>query len=391
MKNIRHDRYGTQAYFKHDGKFIQHRWKASEHPDVRDREDLARQWLRNARAYAQLKQPIPEQKGPRFEQDVDAYLEAVTSMPSYADRKRDMQRWASAFKGRERNSITPLEIRTQLEKWRSTHAASTCNKRRTALMSFYTRLNGRSGYNPVRDVEKYPEDNDEPRAQHPFTIYRILALMAPSKTRARLRVILTTGWPHAQVKRLKPEHLDLKNARAFVTPRRKGKGRKGGWLPLLPSAVDALREFQQWDAFTTIGSNGKPQPFSNSAMHSAFKRAVAKLNAHRKRLGLPALRIRPYDLRHSFGTWLAHRMTDERALQELMMHSRIEQTRRYTHAATAGRIERALAGLATSSNTDPKNEGIQTGYNGEKRQRKDQQNRQKVARARQVSNLRPPA
>lgn len=333
MKGVRERKYGRQAFLRVRGAFV------SQHfpPDTPDAEIL--EWQKNARAKGQLNQPQRAPTGPAFESDVVVYLKAVTSMPSYKDRAYHMAEWAVVFAGRTRNSIEPIEIRTQLELWRQRLSASSCNKRRTALMSFYTRLNGRSGYNPVRDVEKYPED-EEPRAQHPVTIYRILALMEPSKTRARLRVILTTGWPHAQVKRLKPEHLDLERGRAYVTPRRKGKGRKGSWLPLLPSAVVALKEFVQWEAFG---------PFSHSAMHKSFRLALGKLNARRKTQKLPALAVRPYDLRHSYGTFIAHRITDERALQELMMHSRPEQTRRYTDQATMGRVERAMAELRGES------------------------------------------
>lgn len=352
MTNFRHDRYGTQAYFRHKGKLLTHRVATrTEEPSDAAREQMALEWIDNARASLQLGLPIPEQTGPAFPEDVTRYLKAVTSMPTYSDRERDMLRWAAIFRGRDRNSITPLEIRTHLEGWRVTKAASTCNKRRTALMSFYTELNGRSGYNPVRDVEKYPEE-EEIRSQHPYTILRVLSFMRPSQTRARLMVILTTGWPHAQLKRLKPEHLKLDQARAFVTPRQKGKRgkvRRGKWLPLLPAAVNALREFVKWDCFTKPHPvTGKPRPFSHSAMHSAFARALEKLNAHRARLGSPALDIHPYDLRHVFGTWLAHQLTDERAIQELMIHSRIEQTRRYTEAATQGRVERAVAGITVA-------------------------------------------
>jgi integrase len=330
MKGVRDDRYGRQAFLRLHGKFVSQRFP------IGTDDAIILGWQDRARAKATLNQPQRVVTGPRFESDTETYLLAVTSMPSYSDRAYHLREWAAVFVGRARNDIQPLEIRTQLELWRGRLSASSCNKRRTALMSFYTRMNGRSGYNPVRDVEKYAEDT-EPRAQHPVTIYRILALMEPSKTRARLRVILTTGWPHAQVKRLKPEHLELDRGRAYVTPRRKGKGRRGAWLPLLPAAVAALKDFVKWDCFGT---------FSHSAMHKSFRLALGKLNARRKEHKRPALKIRPYDARHSFGTWLAHRITDERAIQELMMHSRVEQTRRYTEQATAGRIERALAGIS---------------------------------------------
>lgn len=357
MKNIRHDRYGTQAYFKHAGKFLSQRWAIRDVPKKDDRERKAREWLANARASVQLKQPLPESTGPTFEDDAVTYLDAVTSLASYADRVRHITAWAAAFKGRSRNTIAPLEIRTQLERWRTTLSANTCNNIRTALMSFYTRLNGKSGYNPVRDVERY-RDEPEPRAQRPITIYRILALMGRSRTRARLRVILATGWPHAQIERLQPAHLDLTHARAYVTPRRKGKGRKGVWLPLLPEAVAALTEFVQLDCFT---KKGQPA-FSRGSMRKSFRVALAKLNARRTVYGHLPLEMRVYDLRHTFGTALAHRITDERALQELMMHSTTEQTRRYTEAATQGRVERALANFVASS-SNPSNTSRQTRQN----------------------------
>jgi integrase len=340
VKNIRHDQYGTQAHFKRNGHQFTKRWKRAKYPDKKDRERLAREWIDNATARVRLEQPLPDTT-PRFETDADTYLEAVTSMPSYEDRAFHILEWARVFKGRDKATITPLEIRTQLERWRERLSASSCNKRRTALMSFYTKLQGRSGYNPVRDVEPYPE-YPELRAQHPYTILRILACMAPSKTRCRLRVILTTGWPHAQVKRLEPRHLDLKNARAFVTPRRKGKGRAGGWLPLLPSAVRALEEFVKWDCFGE---------FSHTAMYTMFQRALGRLNDHRAMLGLSALTdIRPYDARHTFATFLARQPSmDDRSLQVLLMHSRAEQTRRYTEAATMERLDRALAPFRTST------------------------------------------
>lgn len=333
-RNWRETVSGVQLYTRVKGDFI------SEHFKDKPSTQAIREWVRARHVH--IKEGTTPAADGAFGEDVADYLDSVTSMPSYSDRKRDMQWWARQFAGRDTNQIKPMEIRTRLEQWRKTHAASSCNKKRTALMSFYAGVNGKSGYNPVRDVPKYREE-EEIRAQHPMTVYRILAHMEPCQTRARLFVILWTGWPHAQLKRLKPEHLDLKNARAYVTPRRKGKGTKGKWLPLLPQAVAALKDFIKWECFTPYDAKKKRLvPFSHSAMHSAFARAQEKLNAHRAGLGLPPLAVRPYDLRHTFGTWLADRVTDDRAIQELMLHSRAEQTRRYTERATAERVAKAV-------------------------------------------------
>jgi integrase len=335
---IRKTTKGWQAFVYVRGRFYSKRYPKKT--DLKTMKDWRQSKAVEVKAGKVIAAETP--KTGDFELDAAAYLASVSSMPSFTDRRLHILEWANYFAGRDRQTITPLEIRTRLERLVSAgYSPSTVNKRRTALMAFYTRMNGKSGYNPVRDVEKYHED-EEPRAQSFWTIYRILALMRPSKTRARLRVLLWTGWPHKQLKQLRPEHLDLAHARAYVTPRRKGKGRKGVWLPLLPGAVTALQDFAKWDCWTpTI--EGKLRPFSHSAMHSRFAHALAKLNARRATFGHPPLEVHPYDLRHSFGTMLAERLQDDRAIQELMLHSRPEQTLRYTRAATQGRVLAAVA------------------------------------------------
>jgi integrase len=289
---------------------------------------------------------IDAAKEPAFEDDAERYLDSVRSMPSFSDRALHMREWAAHFQGRPRNSITAIEIKTRLEGLIADgYAPMSVNNRRVALQSFYVALNGKGGVNPARDVPNYGVDLGAPRGKSFGLVYRILACMGESKTRARLRVMLWTGLPHRQLTQLRPEHVDLKHARVWITPRRKGKNarqvRAGRWMPLLPGAVAALREFHTLDCYCAEGKR-----FSNSSIHSAFARALAKLNAHRAKLGLPAVTMRPYDLRHSFGTMLAERVKDDRAIQELMLHSDIRMTRRYTEAATSQRVASALASIA---------------------------------------------
>ena len=362
--NIRQTPFGFQAYFKHRGRFYSKRSKS--------RAELEH-WLKRERVLLEFPDLTPAApvvpQAPRIEDDIERYLGSVLTMPSIADRTLHMQEWAKAFRGRDRNTITPLEIKTRLEQLRARLSESSCNKRRTALMAFFTALNGKSGYNPVRDVPKYHED-EAPRSRHPVTILRVLSFMGPTKTRARLRVILATGWPHKQVKSLKAEHrVYWKQGRAFVTPRRKGKGHRGVWLPLLPAAIRALEEFHQADAYGE---------FSNSAMHKAFRLALGKLNAHRARLRLPPLTIRPYDLRHTFLTFIAKRTKDDRVVQELGLHSRPEQSQRYSREATEMRVADALAAISgNGGNREAGNGWTPLDSNGEKRRRRTSESLEK--------------
>jgi integrase len=85
-------------------------------------------------------------------------------------------------------------------------------------------------------------------------------------------------------------------------------------------------------------------------MWKSFGLALAKLNARRATHGHPPIDAHPYDLRHSFGTMVAERTEDDRALQELMIHSSAAQSRRYTERATQRRVATAIEQVAKSLN-----------------------------------------
>jgi integrase len=140
-----------------------------------------------------------------------------------------------------------------LENWRLQGlAASTVNHRRTALQHLWTVLNGRNNPNPVRDVPKQQEPEPAVRALPYTQIEAILAALpdvgqglsgkardGDSKTKARLRVMAYTGIPAAQLRRLKPEHIDWDAGTMRVSARRKGAAQRAGrcrstrgrWLP----------------------------------------------------------------------------------------------------------------------------------------------------------------
>jgi integrase len=333
-----------QAFVKINGRFYSQTFDAGT--NLRDLHN----WREDKRVEIRTGAKVPtiDPSEPTFLEDVRRYLQLRRSMPTYGTREQHLYAWADYFGRRPRSSITAQLIRQRLEQLLADgYAPGSVNRERTALMSLWTVLDGKSARNPVRDVPKYREPSGEPRALSMMTAYRILACMRPSKTRTRLRVLLWTGWPHKQIGQLRPEHLKLKEGRAYVTARKKGGGIRGAWLPLVPGAVRALTLFDAEDCYTPVPEPGeKPQPFSSSSMRHAFLLALGKLNAHRARLKLRPIVARPYDFRHSFGTWLALE-TDgqERVVQTMMMHATAEQSRRYTEAATTPLVDQAIGRL----------------------------------------------
>lgn len=271
-----------------------------------------------------------------FAEDARDYLrrDKVQRMPTRAQREQHIKEWIALFGQRDRHDIKPHEIQRALDGMRATMSAGSVNKRRTALMDLWTTLDGRHQANPVKATTEYEEPHPEPRAPSLETIVRILKAM-PTKTdygkkcQARMEVIAWTGWPHAMLKGLQESDREQwKTGKAFIARRKKGKGARARWLPLLPQAVAALKKFHRVDAYGA---------FSNSSLHKRVTATCQKLEiAH----------VRPYDFRHFFLTLIAVITRDERAVMELGLISSPEIARRYTEAATDPRVQAAVKQVA---------------------------------------------
>lgn len=270
-----------------------------------------------------------------FAEDARDYLkrDKVLKMPTRFQREQHIEEWIAIFGRRDRATIEPQQIKAELDKLRARMSAGSVNKRRTALMDLWTTLDGRHQANPVKATDAYEEPTPEPRAPELANVLKLIRGMRVDTEyarhcQARVEVITWTGWPHAMIKQLEPaDAVHWKQGRAYVGRRRKGKGARARWLPLLPQAVKALAKFHKVRAYGH---------FSNSTLH---KRVTAACKANK----LP--RIRPYDLRHFFGTLIATLTQDERVIMELMLVSTPSIIRRYTEAATNPRIQAAVADI----------------------------------------------
>lgn len=275
-----------------------------------------------------------------LEADVATYLAARASMPTHADRARILKLWVFALGAdRRRDTVTSTHVRAVLEHWRQAgSSAGTCNRRRSALQSFFTVLNGREGANPVRGVPKYAEPELPPRRLDYATVDALLAAMPDtgqrrpgdsprevSQTKARLRVLAYVGLPHAQIAQLRPEHLLPQERLLLVAGRHKGSGTKAQWLPLSEAGLRAVQ------GLFAAGATG---PFSRSSMYTSFQRAARKIDR-------PDLR--PYDLRHLFGQTVLRVTANRAATRDLMLHRSDKTTQRYVAAQIPAELRAALA------------------------------------------------
>lgn len=291
--------------------------------------------------------------------DARAYLATLTGR-----KKRDaetlLDHWErTPLATLPRREITPLMIRTQMAGWLEADvAASTINKRLGALRALYRVLDedDLNAPNPTLKIHKVPEPDPEPREIPRAFRDAIFAAMpdrgqgkrgearpSVSLTKLRQTVKATTGLPDKQIMQLREPHVKWAVAAVWVTPRRKGKGSKGKWLPLIPAAVKALR------AFFAAGADGD---YSTSAAAKSWHRAVAAATAVWTTAGrqMPPLppNLRPYDLRHTFLTEAFRRSKNVRAVQELGLHADPRTTERYMVGAVSETTQTAIDQVAAA-------------------------------------------
>lgn len=292
-----------------------------------------------------------ERKG-TFAADAQTYLEKETTkaMPSYQDQAWHINAWVAVFRTTQRAAIATADIDEELQKWiNEGYAGATVNRRRTALMAMWTTLDGRAGRNPVREARIFPESDLQPRGLPYDLVVRILDAVPatrawshkrdgktkPVLTRIWLEVQAWTGMRPSQIMHLTRQHVNFEEG-WFYSPRSKKGERKARRQtrpqvkkPMTADARAALRRFFE------CGCEGRK--YSTSSVRRIFLTAIRSVEQQlRKEKKDPTFRlgkIRPYDLRHSFGTEMFRRTRNLELVAELMDHSTTKMTKRYAAGA----------------------------------------------------------
>jgi integrase/recombinase XerC len=238
--------------------------------------------------------------------------------------------------------IDHLEIRSYLvELHRQGLKKSSMARKLAVLRSFfkYLRREGLLKANPARLV-------NIPKKDHPLpaflTVDQAAALMdSPTsqdrsslRDKAILETFYSTGIRLSELVGLHLEDIDFDSGLARI----RGKGKKERIVPIGSKAIEALKKCLEENPSSHRPSQISGKRAFGSAQALFLNRAGGRLTArsvarivkrYLSRVGLPE--ASPHGLRHSFATHLLEEGVDLRSIQELLGHSSIATTQRYTH------------------------------------------------------------
>lgn len=144
------------------------------------------------------------------------------------------------------------------------------------------------------------------------------------RDRAILETLYSSGVRVSELVGLDWQDVDFENECVRVL----GKGRKERIVPIGEIALDCLRSYRR----RLRGENIETAAvFVNRRGGRLTTRSVARfVKRYTLRSGTPVA-ASPHSLRHSFATHLLNQGADLRAIQELLGHSSLSTTQRYTH------------------------------------------------------------
>jgi integrase/recombinase XerC len=146
---------------------------------------------------------------------------------------------------------------------------------------------------------------------------------AGSRDRAILELLYATGLRVAECCGLDLDDVDRRQGSVRVM----GKGGKERVVPAGDVALQAL------DAWLTVRGEGRGPLFTNPRGGRLSTRGVHRIVKSRARAAGIERRVTPHTFRHSFATHMLGEGADLRLIQELLGHSRLSTTQRYTHVS----------------------------------------------------------
>jgi integrase/recombinase XerC len=212
---------------------------------------------------------------------------------------------------------------------------SSIGRKLAALKSFFRYLTAtqRIDKDPLLLIQTPKQDKPLPSFLSVDDVFHLLDgvnVKTPldARDRAALEVFYSTGIRVSELVGLNWADIDFNLGIVRVL----GKGAKERIVPIGSLALQTLRDYaieqrKEWN----LPGKGATPVFLNNHGKRITTRSVARIvDKHLKKAGI-AVKMGPHGLRHTFATHLLNSGADLRVIQELLGHTSLSTTQKYTH------------------------------------------------------------
>lgn len=266
-----------------------------------------------------------------------SYLSSERNVSSHtlAAYRSDLKQFCDFVGNELGDSATPedvghLLIRRFLALLMKEHARSSIGRKLAAIRSWFRYL-VRQGVVRQNPAELVSSPKREKKVPYHLTVDEVTALVEASsgedtlalRDRAILELLYSSGLRVSELTGLTISSMDLHAGLVKVL----GKGGKERIVPLGSHAVKAIAAYLE-----DLPPEGPGRAaFLNARGGRLTRRSVARIvDRHILRLATMK-KVSPHTLRHTFATHLLESGVDLRAIQELLGHSSLSTTQKYTH------------------------------------------------------------
>jgi len=243
----------------------------------------------------------------------------------------DLQEFITSI-DKDPKDIDNLDIRTFLASLHRKGLKKTSISRKLAtIRSFfkYLQKEGVVKKNPARLVSSPRLPKTLPRFLSIDDVFSLMDLpqgetFRSTRDKAILELLYSSGLRVSELVSLDMADIDIKECLVRV----RGKGKKERIVPIGSKAIDAIKNYLPERITKKKRSSAI---FLNNRGGRLTDRSVRRIVYMYSRLLNLRYNLSPHTLRHTFATHMLHGGADLRSIQELLGHSSISTTQRYTH------------------------------------------------------------
>lgn len=258
-------------------------------------------------------------------------IERAASAHTLRSYRKDLDKFSQYVKAHPED-IDIIDVRGFIaEQIKSGLKKSTVGRRLASIRSFFKFLN-REGYlktNPAKFVSNPKVSKLLPRFLSIDDIFSLIEKpegigLLPARDRAILELLYSSGLRVSELSGLNIDDINIKEGLVKV----RGKGKKERIVPVGSKAIDALKSYIVEKIL--LKSKNKALVLNRTGTRLS-DRGVRRIVVKYARMVGVAGQIGPHTMRHTFASHLLQAGADLRVIQELLGHSSLSTTQKYTH------------------------------------------------------------